>query len=418
MQSFTYQNGQLFAEDVAVRDLAGEHGTPLYIYSRSHMRDQYRALATAMAEVDPLICFSVKANSNIAVIKTFLALGSGLDIVSGGELFRALRAGADPRKIVFAGVGKTCDEIEYALREDILFFTVESEAEARRISTCAVATGTTGRIAFRVNPDVDPKTHKYISTGKKENKFGLDLSRAAEAYADASRLPNVELSGMHMHIGSQLLSVDPFGEALDRVSPLCAELKAQHASFEYLDIGGGIGIQYEPGQMPPTPDDYAAVVVPRLKALGLSVALEPGRRMVGNAGILVSEVQFVKDNPFKKFIVIDAAMNDLIRPALYQAHHEILAVEETGETVFGDLVGPICESGDFLAADRELPDVKQGDLVAALSAGAYACSMASNYNSRPRPAEVMVDGDQATVVARRETLEDLVRNEVMPGEDV
>ncbi len=416
MQSFTHRNGQLFVEDVPVRDLAREFGTPLYIYSRSHMREQYRALAAAMAEVEPLICFSVKANSNIGVIRTFLALGSGLDIVSGGELFRALRAGADPRKIVFAGVGKTCDEIEYALRENILFFTVESEAEARRISECAVATGTTGRIAFRVNPDVDPKTHKYISTGKKENKFGLDLARASEAYATAARLPNVALSGMHMHIGSQLLGVEPFGEALDRVHELCLDLKTRHPEFKYLDIGGGIGIQYEPGQTPPTPADYAAVVVPRLKALGLSVALEPGRRMVGNAGILVSEVQFVKDNPFKKFIVIDAAMNDLIRPALYQAHHEIVAVEETTGTVFGDLVGPICESGDFLAANRELPDVGQGDLVAALSAGAYACSMASNYNSRPRPAEVMVEGDRVIPVARRETWDDLVRNEIDPGE--
>ena len=416
MQSFSFKDGQLFAENVAVRDLARQYGTPLYIYSRSHMREQYRALALAMAEVDPLICFSVKANSNVGVIRTFLDLGAGLDIVSGGELFRALRAGADPQKIVFAGVGKTRDEIEYALRENILFFTVESEAEARRISDAAVALGTTGRIAFRVNPDVDPQTHKYISTGKKENKFGLDLSRAAEAYADAARLPNVELSGMHMHIGSQLLSVAPFGEALDRVSGLCRDLKAQHTTFRHLDIGRGLGIQYEKGQIPPTPDDYAAVVVPRLKALGLSVALEPGRRMVGNAGILVSEVQFVKDNPFKTFIVIDAAMNDLIRPALYQAHHEIVAVAETAGTVFGDLVGPICESGDFLAADRDLPDVAQGDLVAALSAGAYACSMASNYNSRPRPAEVMVDGDRAQLVARRETWQDLVRHEVAPEE--
>ncbi|MCK5528647.1 MAG: diaminopimelate decarboxylase, partial [Kiritimatiellae bacterium] len=273
--------------------------------------------------------------------------------------------------------------------------------------------GTTGRIAFRVNPDVDPKTHKYISTGKKENKFGLDIARATQAYADAANMPNIEISGMHLHIGSQILSSAPFGEALERVRDLCMDLKAKHESFKYLDIGGGIGIKYEPEHEALAPEAYAATVVPLLKELGLKVVLEPGRSMVGNAGVLVSEVQYVKDNPFKKFVVIDAGMNDLVRPALYQAYHEIIAVDESvTEKVFGDLVGPICESGDFLAANRELPAVKPGELVAALSSGAYGYTMASTYNSRPRPAEIMVDGDKAFVISKRETLQDIIKNEI------
>jgi diaminopimelate decarboxylase len=276
-----------------------------------------------------------------------------------------------------------------------------------------VRLGTTGRIAFRVNPDVDPKTHKYISTGKKENKFGLNIERAAQAYEDAAKMPNIEISGMHLHIGSQLLSAEPFGEALDRVRSLCLDLKGKHDSFKYLDIGGGIGIKYEPGHEALAPEDYAAIVVPRLKGIGLNVVLEPGRSMVGNSGIMVSTVQYVKDNPFKKFIVIDGGMNDLIRPALYQAYHEIIPVDETIDSkVFGDLVGPICESGDFLAANRDLPAAQPGDLVVALSSGAYGYTMASTYNSRPRPAEIMVDGDKSFVISKRETIEDLVRNEI------
>jgi diaminopimelate decarboxylase len=406
----------MYAEDVPVRQLAEEHGTPLYVYSHGHMREQYRALADAMAEVSPLICYSVKANSNVAVIKAFAGLGAGLDIVSGGELYRARRAGVDPARIVFAGVGKTEAEIEYALREGILFFTVESEPEAERISECAARLGATGRIAFRVNPDVDPQTHKYISTGKRENKFGLDIERIARAYEDAARLPGIEISGLHMHIGSQILSTDPFTAALARVSELCHNLKSEFATFRYLDIGGGIGIRYRSDQEPLTAANYAAKVVPLLKDTGLSVVLEPGRNMVGNAGILVCRVQYVKDNPLKKFIVVDAGMNDLIRPALYQAHHDILPVRETEGTVHGDLVGPICESGDFIAADRDLPAVEPGDLLAVMSAGAYGFVMASNYNSRPRPAEIMVDGGRAFEACRRETWQDLVRNEIDPQE--
>jgi diaminopimelate decarboxylase len=413
MQAFTYQSGKLFAEGVSVEDLAFRYGTPLYVYSRNHIREQYRAIASAMADVKPMICYSVKANSNASVIKTLVLEGAGFDIVSGGELFRALRAGAEANKIVFAGVGKTREEIEYALQEQIAFFTCESEPEAVRISECAKRLGVKGRIAFRMNPDVDPKTHKYISTGKKENKFGLDLDRTLQAYELASKLPNIEIAGLHMHIGSQILSAEPFGEALAKVKEFCKTLKAKYPTFRHLDIGGGLGIKYKPDQQALDPKVFAAVMLPMLKELGLQVVMEPGRSIVGNAGILVSRVQYVKDSHFKKFIVADAAMNDLIRPALYQAHHEILPVTATDKTVTGDLVGPICESGDFLAQDRELPDVKQGDLVVALSAGAYGFSMSSNYNSRPRAAEIMVDGERATPIRQRETFEDIVRGEII-----
>jgi diaminopimelate decarboxylase len=411
MQAFTYQSGKLFAEGVSVEDLALRYGTPLYVYSRNHLRERYQAIASAMAEVKPLICYSVKANSNAAVIKTLAQEGSGFDIVSGGELFRVLRAGGAANKVVFAGVGKTREEIEYALQEQIAFFTCESEPEARRISECAKRIGVTGRIAFRVNPDVDPKTHKYISTGKKENKFGLDFERTMQAYAMAAALPHIEIAGLHMHIGSQILDATPFGEALAKVADFCRQLKATYPTFKYLDIGGGLGINYKPDQQALDPKIFAALMLPTLKALGLQVVMEPGRSIVGNAGILVCRVQYIKESHFKKFIVVDAAMNDLIRPSLYQAHHEILPVQATDRKVTGDLVGPICESGDFLAQDRELPDVKERDLVVALSAGAYGFSMSSNYNSRPRAAEILVDGTTATQIRQRETLEDLVRGE-------
>ncbi len=409
----SYRNGQLYVEEAAMADLAARWGTPLYVYSRTFMRERIRALAAAMAPVRPLICYSVKANSNLAVIGTFVEEGAGLDIVSGGELFRARQAGADPARIVYAGVGKTAEEIEYALKEGILFFTVESEPEAVRISECARRLGVTGRIAFRVNPDVDPQTHKYISTGKKENKFGLDLQRAAAAYAAAAKLPNLELAGLHLHIGSQILTPQPFAEALDKVAGLCRELKARHAAFQYLDIGGGLGIDYKPDQAALDPAAYAAVALPRLQALGLKVVMEPGRCLVGNAGWLVARVEYIKPGFDKQFVVIDGAMNDLIRPALYQAHHEILAVRETAERINGDLVGPICESGDFLAADRALPAVRPGDYVAVRSAGAYGFSMSSNYNSRRRAAEVMVEGGRVQLVRARETWNDLVRSETL-----
>jgi len=412
LEAFTYRDGELCAEDVALRDLAARHGTPLYVYSRGFLRARYRELAEGMREVDPLVCYSVKANTNVAVLQTFIEEGSGFDIVSGGELFRAVRAGVDPSRVVFAGVGKTHAEIRYALETGILFFTVESEPEARRISECAVETGTTGRIAFRINPDVDPQTHRYISTGKKENKFGLDIERTLKAYEMAAALPNVEIAGLHMHIGSQILQATPFREAVGKVAGLCRELGSRYPEFQYLDIGGGLGIRYEADQGPLTPAAYAEAVVPVLKELGLKVVMEPGRSLVGNAGVLLCRVEYVKEGPQKKFIVVDAGMNDLLRPSLYDAYHGVLPVAENTNTVEGDLVGPICESGDFIAADRTLPDVDEGDLLAVQSAGAYAFAMASTYNSRPLPAEIMVDGDRDWVVRERDTWEDLVRKEV------
>jgi diaminopimelate decarboxylase len=411
MNAFTYRNGTLHAEDVAVTELAERYGTPLFVYSRGHLQAQLAALTTAFAAVKPLICYSIKTNSNGAVIKTFAEGGAGADVVSGGELWRARRAGVPADKIVFAGVGKTAAEIEFALNEGIRFFTVESEPELARISDVARRLGVTGRVALRVNPDVDPQTHKYISTGKKENKFGLDLARAEQAYEIAARLPNLAVVGLHMHIGSQILSGQPFVAAVRKIAPLCQTLKRAHPAFGCLDIGGGIGIPYRPEQHPLEPVAVARELVPLVQPLGLEIVMEPGRYLVGNAGVLVARVQYVKDSPFKKFVIVDAAMNDLIRPSLYQAHHEICAVRETPVRVLGDVVGPICESGDFLAQDRELPAVRQDDLLAVMSAGAYGFAMSSNYNSRPRAAEVMVGGREHQLIRRRETWDDLVAHE-------
>jgi len=414
MESFTYKKNRLHAEGVAVDELASRYGTPLYVYSRGHLRDQYRALTAALRPAKPLICFSVKTNTNAAVINTFAQLGSGADVVSGGELFRALRAGVPASKIAFAGVGKTREDIEYALKQNILFFTVESEPELERISECARRLRRTARVALRVNPDVDPKTHKYISTGKKENKFGLDLGRTEKAYTLAARLPGLEIAGLHMHIGSQILSSAPYAHALRKVEDLCLELKARYPSFNYIDIGGGLGISYRPDQKPLDPAHFAEIVLPVLRRLKLSVVLEPGRFLVGNAGILVTRVQYVKNGPSKKFVIVDAAMNDLIRPALYEAYHEVIAVKKARGSFMADVVGPICESGDFLALDRQLPKVGEDDLLAVLSAGAYSFAMSSNYNSRGRAAEVMVSGRKHALIRARETWDDLVRGERTP----
>ena len=415
MQSdFTYMNGQLCAEKVSVSKLAEECGTPLYIYSRSHLIRQYRALADAMKSVQPQIYFAIKSNSNLAVIRTLADQGAGADVVSGGELFRARKAGVPADKIVFAGVGKTAAEIDYALKEGIKFFTVESEPELQRISDRAEAMGVTGRVAIRVNPDVDPKTHKYTSTGKAENKFGVDLTRAERAYDLAARLPGVEVAGMHMHLGSPIMTPTPYAEALQKVRPMCEALKKEIPTFKHLDIGGGLGIAYRFEQDPLDPRDFASAVLPLLHGLDLQVGMEPGRFITGNAGILVTRVEYVKHSLEKQFVIVDAAMNDLIRPPLYGAHHEIISVVQTTERAFGDVVGPICESGDFMAENRELPAVEEGDLLAVLSAGAYGFVMASNYNSRGRAAEVMVEGERAEVVRTRETWDDLIRGETIP----
>jgi diaminopimelate decarboxylase len=415
MNAFTFKDGWLYADGVCVESLAEKYGTPLYLYSRTHLRRQYRSLALAMRAVQPLICFSVKVNTNAAVINAFAKLGAGADVVSGGELFRAMRAGIPAAKIVFAGVGKTAAEIGYSLKQNIRFFTVESEPELERISVCARRLRGKARIALRVNPDVDPQTHKYISTGKKENKFGLDLSRAEKAYELAAKLPALEIVGLHMHIGSQILSSEPYARALRKIEGLCRELKARYPGFNTIDMGGGLGISYRPLQYPLDPKHFADVVVPFLRRLNLNVVMEPGRFLVGNAGILVTRVQYVKNGPSKKFVIVDAGMNDLIRPPLYQAHHEVIPVEKTRGSCRADVVGPICESSDFFALDRRMPIVKAGDLLAVLSAGAYSFSMSSNYNSRGRAAEVMIDGNKSALVRRRETWNDLIRGERIPS---
>ncbi len=407
MNAFVYKRGQLYAEGVAVADLAARYGTPLFIYSRSHIQQQYRALVRALRALNPLVCYSVKVNTSAAVIGTLAAEGSGADVVSGGELFRA-------RRIAFAGVGKTEDEIAYALKENILFFTVESEQELERISAVARRLRRTARVALRVNPDVDPKTHKFISTGKKENKFGMDLGRALQNYALAAGLPNLEIAGLHMHIGSQILDARPFAQAARKVASVVRELKQRYPTFRYLDIGGGLGIQYKPEQVPLDPAVFARAVVPVLQPLGVQIVMEPGRNLVGNAGILVTRVQYVKQGPAKKFIIVDGAMNDLIRPPLYDAHHEVIEVRRTARRTLGDVVGPICESADYFALDRQLPDVRQGDLLAVLSAGAYSMSMSSNYNSRPRAAEVMVQGERVEVIRPRQTLREVIQGERQP----
>ncbi|NCC53255.1 MAG: diaminopimelate decarboxylase [Spartobacteria bacterium] len=415
MECFTYRRNELFAEDVPVAELARQYDTPLYVYSRSGMQAQYRALASAMAEVGPHIHFAVKSNSSAAVISLFAEEGAGADVVSAGEIFRAMRAGIDPAKIVFAGVGKTEFEIDYALEQGIHFFTVESEPELERLSKRAAAVSGVARVAIRVNPDVDPKTHKYTSTGKKESKFGVDLERALKAYELAARLPHLEIVGIHMHIGSPLMSVAPYEQALEKVLPVCDVLKKRYPTFRILDIGGGLGIKYTEEETPFDVKEFARRLTPMLKQSGLEIGMEPGRFLVGNAGILLTRVQYIKDNPFKKFVVVDGAMNDLIRPALYEAYHGVLPARKTEATILGDVVGPVCESGDFLARDRELPAVKQGDLLAIQSAGAYAFAMSSSYNSRPRAAEVMVHGERSQLIRARETWQDIVRGECIPN---
>ncbi len=415
METFTHRNGQLHAEGVPVAELADRYGTPLYVYSRKHLQEQYRALTAALRPVRPLVCFSVKVNTNAAVINTFARLGAGADVVSGGELYRARRGGIPVSRIVFAGVGKTVAEIEYALRQNILFFTVESEPELERISAVAQRLRRTARVALRVNPDVDPQTHKYISTGKRENKFGLDLRRAERAFRLAARLPNLEIVGLHMHIGSQILSSAPYAHALAKVEALCGGLRRRYPTFRFMDIGGGLGISYQRAQAPLDVGHFAGVVLPVLRRLGLRVVMEPGRFLAGNAGILVARVQYVKRGAGKEFVIVDAGMNDLIRPPLYQAHHDIVAVRRASGAMRGDVVGPICESADFLAQDRALPRVKEGDLIAVCGAGAYAFAMSSNYNSRGRAAEVMVSGRTVKLIRRRETRSDLVRGETIPN---
>ena len=419
MNHFEYRGGELFAEEVPVRKIAREVGTPAYIYSLATLRRHYRVFDQAFGKTRHLVCFSVKSNSNLAVLRAFAKEGSGFDIVSGGELFRALKAGGDARKIVFSGVGKKRDEIEYALKSGILMFNVESEQELTFIDEVSRALGKRAPISLRINPDVDPKTHPYISTGMKKSKFGIEIKRSAELYKKALTLKNLEVIGVDCHIGSQLTSVGPFVDALARVREyldrvLVGYLRKEGADIRYLDLGGGLGIRYK-DEEPPSPEEYAGALVKGLEGLNVTLILEPGRVIVGNAGLLVTEVLYLKDHEEKKFVVVDSGMNDLIRPALYGSYQAVRPVAESkAETIVADVVGPICESGDFFAKDREIPRPSPGDLLAVMSAGAYGFTMASNYNSHPRPPEVLVDADKYYVVRERETLDDLIRGETIP----
>jgi diaminopimelate decarboxylase len=423
MNHFTYHNGELCCEDVRLRDIAAQVGTPFYLYSSATLKRHFTAFESGFEGMAHQTCFAVKACSNIAILNLFARLGGGADIVSGGELFRALKAGVDPQRIIYSGVGKSRRELAEALQADILMFNVESPQELDRLNEVAEELKTRARIAFRINPDVDPKTHAYISTGLAKNKFGIPVAEALQEYVRAKAMPNIEIVGVSCHIGSQLTQIEPFIEALRKVKTFIARLAEEGVQIKYVDMGGGIGIPYDDEQ-PPHPVDYAAAVRAELADIDCVLILEPGRVLVGNAGILVTEVQYTKVNSggekVKRFIIVDAAMNDLARPSLYGAFHEILPVREpaadSGQQQ-ADVVGPICESGDFLAKDRMLPDVQPGELLAVMSSGAYGFSMSSTYNSRPRAAEVLVSGGSFEVIRQRENYDDLVRGETVRGDE-
>ena len=425
MDHFHYDNNQLYAEDVPVSELAERYGTPLYIYSESAILDQLKALQSAFAELEPLVCYSVKANSNLSILRVMAEHGSGFDVVSGGELYRVEVAGGSPSKTVFAGVGKTDDEIAAGLTSGVLMFNVESEAELDAIARVASSLGVIAPVAFRVNPDVDPKTHRYISTGKKESKFGMDIDRSL-ALAERSRdIESIKMIGVHMHIGSQITTTEPYAGAAGKAVDIISKLREMGHPIAWFNMGGGFGIGYRGKEAKPV-SEFAAAVVPAIKSTGCRLAMEPGRVIAGNSGILVSRVLYTKQSGDKRFLIQDAAMNDLIRPALYESFHRIWPVEvpaglpcppEDFEVAIDgtepwDVVGPVCESGDFLAKDRALPALGSGDLLATFSAGAYGMVMSSNYNTRPRAAELLVSGSNVTLARRRETLDDLIAQEL------
>ena len=411
MDHFEHRQGKLYCEDVPIETLAETYGTPLFVYSRATLERHWHAFDQALADYDHLVCYAIKANSSLAVLNVLARLGSGFDIVSGGELQRVLQAGGEAKRIVFSGVGKQAGEIEAALAADILCFNVESEQELDRINEIAAAMGKTAPVSFRVNPDVDAKTHPYISTGLKDNKFGIAFTDAESVYLKAAKLANIEVIGMDCHIGSQLTEMAPYIDAFDRLLELIEGLRAQGINIHHLDLGGGLGIRYR-DEAPPLPAEWVSALQGRLTSFVGTILIEPGRAIAGNAGILVSQVNYLKHGADKNFAVIDAAMNDLIRPSLYGAWQEIIRVEadsEADEKVY-DVVGAICESSDFLGKDRALR-LQQNDLLAIRSCGAYAFGMSSNYNSRARAAEIMVDGDQHYCVREREQFSDLIRGE-------
>lgn len=428
MHSFKYKGNRLVCEGADLARLAEEHGTPLYVYSAETIRGHYRRLDKALAALDRRICYAVKANSNLAILNLLAKEGAGFDIVSGGELHRVIKAGGDPAACTFAGVCKTEEEMIMALRAGIYSFNVESEPELDRLDAVARRLGKKAPVAIRINPDVEAGTHKYISTGKSENKFGVPLSRAAALYERAARMPGLLLRGVQMHIGSQITKPAPFAKAVRKVLPFVTELRGRYG-IEFFSVGGGVGIAYENAIESGAPswwksgaksrltlDAYAEAVVPPLSKTGLKILFEPGRVIVGNAGVLLARVHYIKQAEAKTFVIVDAGMNDLIRPALYESHHDIVPVIKRpgAKTAKVDVVGPVCESGDFFAQDRPLPALRQGDLIAILSAGAYGAAMGSNYNSRPLPAEILVDGARAHVIRKRQTFADLIRGESIP----
>ena len=434
MHLFEYRDGRLHCEDVDLTRVAREFGTPTYVYSAKTILDHYTRLDNALAPIEHLICYAVKANSNRAILNLLVRAGAGFDLVSGGELFRVLAAGGDPAKCTFAGVGKSRDEIEYALEQRVYSFNVESEAELDSIERIAGAKNLRAPIALRLNPDVDPHTHEYIATGSHQNKFGIALDHIAAVYERAARMRNVEIVGVQMHIGSQITEAKPFANAIDKVAPLVRELKSKYA-IKFFSIGGGMGIIYRralesgPGKWwhdhggeasAFSVRDYADAILPPLRELGIRILVEPGRFLVGNAGVLLTRVLHVKQSGDKKFAIVDAGMNDLIRPALYQSYHEIVPVkqpktERERKISKVDIVGPVCESGDFFARDREMPELQEDDLLAIMSGGAYGFVMASNYNSRPLPAEALVRGDKFALIRKRQTWKDLISGEVDPN---
>ena len=406
MNAFALKNGELYAESVPLTEIANRFGTPCYVYSRAALETALDEYQQELAGTDSLVCFAIKSNSNLGVLNVFARKGAGFDIVSGGELKRAMAAGGDPKTIVFSGVGKSVEEMEFAINTGILCFNLESAPELDRLNEVAGRLGKKAPISFRVNPNVDPKTHPYISTGLKKNKFGVAYEDALALYQRAATLPNLEISGIDCHIGSQLLDPSPFAEALDKILILVDQLAACGIRLHHIDLGGGLGIQYKDEQQP-TAKSYLQPLLAKLKGRGLKIILEPGRRLVGNAGALLTKVEYLKPGEVKNFAIIDAAMNDLARPALYDAWHTIAPVKpREGQPRTWQIVGPICESGDFLGHDRELV-LEPGDLLAILSAGAYGMTMSSNYNTRPRVAEIMVDGNQTHLIRRRETVEEL-----------
>ena len=412
MNAFHLKNGVLHAESVPLTAVAERFGTPCYVYSRAALTNALLEFQQELSGLDALVCYAMKANSNLAVLNVFARLGAGFDIVSGGELQRALAAGGDPQKIVFSGVGKRADEIRQALDAGILCFNVESAAELERLNQVAGSHGRKAPISLRVNPDVDAKTHPYISTGLKENKFGVAFEEALALYRRAAELPHLTINGIDCHIGSQLLDAAPFAEALDKLLQLVDRLQSEGIQLHHIDLGGGLGIRYR-DETPPSIQDYLAPLLGELKNRRLKILFEPGRRLVGNAGILLTRVEYLKPGEAKNFAIVDAAMNDLARPALYDAWHDIQPVSpRTGSPRAWDIVGPVCESSDFLGRERPL-DLQAGDVLAVMSAGAYGMTMSSNYNTRPRAAEVMIDGDTMHLIRRRETINDLYAHETL-----